>query len=174
METLSEFMIFESFWSVWFWAVHVMAWSLAAHFAMGVPWDMVLEANREAREDGPWAQATEAMILAQVFRFTTLFRRLGVLVTGSAAFLASVLVTLGTLGQAEMARALASLILPLVLIYTLTVRTAFAIERDAPRGAALRRRIRNQRLANQAVGLLAIACAVALAVWEALRTMVPF
>ena len=53
MFVLQELMNFQSFWSLWFWLTHAVAWSLASHFTMGVPYDLVVETNREEAEDGP-------------------------------------------------------------------------------------------------------------------------
>ncbi|MSU89951.1 hypothetical protein GE300_10055 [Rhodobacteraceae bacterium 2CG4] len=173
MDIVREFMSPDSFWTLWFWIAHVVAWSMASHFAMGVPYDMIVEANRETAEDGPWARATEAMILAQAFRFTAMARRFGVAAAAAVAFLLSMLVTLGLHTDIEFARAVATILGPLTLIYVLTVRTAFRIEQTHARGAALRRMIRTQRLQNQMIGLMAIAIAVAVAVWEVMRNIVP-
>lgn len=164
-------MNFDSFWTLWFWITHAVAWSLASHFAMGVPHDTIVEANRENTEDGPWAQAAEAMILAQVFRFTTMARRYGALLTGFSAFLLSALLTLGILADLEFARALCTLLIPLTLIYALTIRTAERIDARAPRGRALRDVVRRQRLVNQLVGLLGLASAIMIAVWQFTRSI---
>lgn len=174
MTAIRELMSFDSFWTLWFWICHVAAWSLASHFTMGVPYDMVQEANREKTESGPWAQAAEAMILAQVFRFTTIARHYGTLLTGFTAFILAMIATLATLADLEFARALGTIMFPLALIYALTIRTAERIDRDAPRGRALRVRVRNQRLVNQFVGLLGITSAVGLALLEAIRDMNPW
>jgi len=173
MDIVREFMSPDSFWTLWFWIAHVVAWSMASHFAMGVPFDMIVEANREKSEDGPWVRATEALILAQAFRFTSMARRFGVAAAAAIAFLLSMLLTLGIHTDIEFARAVATILAPLSLIYVLTIRTAFRIESSGARGAALRRMVRGLRLQNQLVGLLAITCAVAVAIWEVMRDMVP-
>ncbi len=167
MFTVRELMNFDSFWSLWFWIFHVVTWSLTSHFTMGVPYDLVVRANREEDEDGPYQRAAENLINAQIFRFTALWRRYGLLITGNSAFLISVLVTLGTLGQLEFARALLTILGPLTLVYILTIRKALKLERWDLSGASLRRAIWRQRLINQLVGLLAIIMAVILAVYQA-------
>ncbi|NNU80734.1 hypothetical protein HMH01_09825 [Halovulum dunhuangense] len=167
-------MDFGSFWTVWFWICHVATWSVLSHFALGVPFDMILEVNREKSEDGPWARATEALILAQVFRYTALGRRYGVVLTGVTAFLVTVLLTFSVMEQMELARALATILLPMTVIYATSLQTAFRIERRGLRGADLRGAVRFQRLVNQLIGLLAIMAAVALAIWEQVRLMQPW
>ena len=167
MFVLRELMNFDSFWSLWFWITHAVAWSMASHFTMGVPYDMVVQANREKTEDGPWQHAAEALINAQIFRFTAIWRRYQLPVTGVLAFLLTALATLGTLGQLEFARALLTLLLPLTLIYMLTTRKALKLERLRLSGAALRQAIRRQRLINQLIGLMGIVMATILAIYQA-------
>ena len=87
MSIVREYMSPDSFWTLWFWIAHVVTWSMASHFAMGVPYDMVVEANREKDEDGPWSRATEALILAQSFRFASMARRFGTALAAVVAFL---------------------------------------------------------------------------------------
>lgn len=172
MSIVREYMSPDSFWTLWFWVAHVVTWSMASHFAMGVPYDMVVEANREKSEDGPWARATEAIILAQSFRFTSMARRFGTALAASVAFLITVLLTLGIRSDVEFARAVATILVPLTLIYILTVRMAFRIENHDLKGPALRIMIRNLRLQNQLIGVLAICAAVGVAVWEIARNFI--
>jgi len=168
---LQELMNFDSFWSFWFWILHVVTWSMASHFTMGVPYDLVIQANREEAEDGPYQHAAEAMINAQIFRFTAMWRRHALLLTGFSAFLISMLATLGTLGRLEFARALLTILGPLTLLYVLTIRKALKMERWALTGAPLRRAIWRQRFVNQLVGLLAIIMAVILAIYQAVLSI---
>ncbi len=161
----------DSFWTLWFWIMHVVAWSMASHFTMGVPFDMVSEAQREKTEDGPWHRATEALIQAQVFRFTTYTARFGAIMVGVSAFLNSVLLTLATLGDLEFARAMLTLFLPLTVIYVVTVRGALAIRRADLRGDALLLKVKRMRLVNQLIGLLGVSMAVILAIFEAYRNI---
>lgn len=159
----------DSFWTIWFWITHVVAWSLASHFTLGVPYDMVLEAQREKSEDGPWMQAAEAMILAQAFRFTSYTDRFGPILMGVSAFVLSVLTTLGTLGDLEFARAMLTLVFPITLIYIVSIRGAFHIRDNGIRGADLLVRIKWMRIYNQLIGLIGVAMAVTLAIYQAVR-----
>lgn len=174
MDLIREFMHFGSFWTIWFWVTHAVVWSLASHFAMGVPYDMIVEANREDDPDGPWAEAADYLIRAQVYRFSAYHDRLGVMLSGIAAFILSMLLTLGIVANLEMALAIFTLMLPLILIYVVTVRVALSIRGTDPDRPALRARIRRLRLFNQLFGLLGIIMAVALAVWIVIRDMVLF
>ena len=172
MSIVREYMSPDSFWTLWFWIAHVVTWSMASHFAMGVPYDMIVEANREKAEDGPWARATEAIILAQSFRFASMARRFGTALAAVAAFLITMLLTLSIRSDFEFARAVATILVPLSLVYVLTVRMAIRIENRALRGQALRLMIRNLRLQNQLIGLMAICAAVAVAIWEIARNVI--
>lgn len=173
MDILYEQLNLDSFWTLWFWIAHVITWSLAAHFTMGVPFDMILEANREKVEDGPWTRSTEAIISAQIFRYSEIFTKYGIVLTAASMFLLSIVVTLGTYGNLEIARAIATLLVPLTLIYAITIRLALRLRAAPLSGQALRDRIRRQRLYNQLFGLLGVSMAVAVAVWEGVRYYSP-
>lgn len=164
----------DSVWTLWFWITHVIAWSMASHFALGVPYDMVLEAQRKRDGHEDWEQASEAMILAQVFRFVSYSRRFGPSVVGVSMFIVSALLTLATMADMEFARALLTLFGPLILIYIFTIRTALRIDAAQDRGEALFRRLKIQRLINQFIGLIAIASAVMLAIFEAVDDLTVF
>ena len=166
-------MNFSSFWTIWFWIAHVVAWSMASHFTMGVPFDMIVQANREKDEGGPWAQATDMLARAQVFRITFFSDRYGTYLTALAAFILSTLVTLGFVFESELARAILSIMGPLTLIYALSIRQAEKARARDLSGVALRRLVTRQRFINQAIGVLAVFCAVALAVWEVTRGLTP-
>lgn len=174
MDILRELMNFDSFWTLWFWLAHVIAWSMASHFTMGVPYDVVIEANREEGEDGPYAQAAEAMLQAQMFRFARLGERYGVGLTGAVAFLLTVLATLGILADLEFARALATIVGPLTFIYVLTILAAISWRRKGLSGAALRAVLKRQRIINQLVGLMGVLLAVIGSMYEALRNIESF
>ena len=173
METVRELMNFSSFWTIWFWIAHIVAWSMASHFALGGPFDMIMEANREKDDDGPWSRATENLILAQVFRFHSMGRKYGTALTAISAFILSVLATMCFYPQMEFARALLTILGPLTLIYFLSIRTVDRIEAEQPRGRALRDAVRRQRFWNQVVGLLAVLMATVAAIAEFVRGITP-
>ena len=172
MTTLRELMDFSSFWTVWFWVTHVIAWSMASHFTLGVPFDAIIQANRE-KEPGPWSEAVEGMAQAQVYRFSFFYDRYGVALTAISTFLLTLLATLGFWTDVELARALLTILLPLTLIYLLSMRVALRARDAGLTGTELRRAITRQRFWNQLVGVLAVFFAVCLAVWEVARNITP-
>jgi len=162
-----------SFWSVWYWIAHAVIWSLASHFALGVPHDMVQQANREEDETGPWSRAAEAVMQAQIFRFTAIFDRYGEVMTGVGAFLLSVVATMGFYVGVELSKAIFCILAPLTLIYAFSIRTALRVRARRLSGADLRGAISRQRLVNQAIGFAAIILTVVLAVTQQLSRITP-
>lgn len=173
MSVLRELMVLESIWTIWFWIAHAVAWSMASHFAMGVPWDMVLQANREKDEDGPWSRAADGMIRAQVFRFTEIGQRFGTGLVGVTAFVLAAAGTLAVQAELEFARAALTFLVPLTAIYALSFRTATRMKVQALAGRPLRDEVRKQRFWNQFIGVLAIAGAAATGVWQFLSNLTP-
>lgn len=173
MDELRHLMYFGSFWSLWFWIAQVITWSLTSHFTMGVPFDMILQANRENDETGAHARHCEALILAQVFRIVTIFRSFGAAIVGVWSFLIACLATLGIAFDSEFSLALLTILGPLTAVYALSARRAFALDAAGVRGPQLRLAIKRQRFVNQLIGLLAIASAAALAVRAVALTITP-
>ena len=171
VNSLRELMHLVSFWTIWFWVTHAVAWSLASHFTLGVPYDMVVQANREKDDEGPWSRHCEALILAQVYRFMTYYRRAGVLLAGVSAFILAALLTIAIQVDLELAWAAFSIMGPLTLIYIFSIRAAARMEAQELRGQPLRDALRRQRFWNQIIGLLGIVMAVALAIWQTVKTM---
>ncbi|MEO0912515.1 MAG: hypothetical protein AAFY59_05935 [Pseudomonadota bacterium] len=173
MDQLREIMNLDSLWTLWFWIMHVMAWSLTSHFVLGVPFDAVLQANREKEDFGPWARHTDAMIRASVFRVVTYFRRIGTLLVGVWSFLIGSLLTFAILFENEFCMAVLTLFLPLTAIYAVSIRWALWIDEAALDPAELRQVLRRLRFWVQLFGVVGIMLAGANAVYFWVQTHVP-
>lgn len=163
LEELKVLMEFESFWSIWFWIIHAVVWSLISHFPMSVPFDMIVQANRAEDENSEESRQCEAWINAAVFRIVSVFRRFGTAVVAIWFFMLSVIATLGIWFWVHIALALLTILGPATLIYIYIVKSAFDIDRLKPTGQELRNAVRKQRLVGQAIGLFGIISAATLA-----------
>lgn len=140
-----------SFSSLWYWVVVIVAWSLAGHYVLGVPYGMVVQ----ARHKGGTAEA-ELLDMAriQILRILRTADRGGAWTLGLASFGLTTLALLGFVYGLELAQAVLLLVLPLGGVWLLSVRTARQIH--AADGAGLYERLAGQRLANQVIGMVAI------------------
>jgi hypothetical protein len=153
------FLSFVSFYSIWYWVLTVVVWTLACHRTLGVPYDMVLRARRlpEVAEDVDRLAAIHAERVAHIYR------RSGAVLAGVGGFALAALATLGFGSWNEAAQATFVLLLPLSGVGFATGRLALALRGSADRGEALRRRLSRRRFWNQVIAILAIFAAAALA-----------
>ncbi|MEO0388213.1 MAG: hypothetical protein AAF281_11895 [Pseudomonadota bacterium] len=173
MDDLRRLMDFDSLWTLWFWITHVMAWSLTSHFTMGVPFDMVVQANREQNKNGPWTTHCDAMIRASIFRLNAVFDRFGTAIVATWSFLIASLATSGVFFQIEFALALVTLLGPLTIIFSLTTWQARRMGAADLSPAGLRDGVRRLRFWNQVCGVVGIVLAATAAVWNIARTVTP-
>ncbi|MEM9269227.1 MAG: component of SufBCD complex [Pseudomonadota bacterium] len=155
----------DSFWSLWYWVMVAVSWSVVSHWTLGVPFDLVINADRRG---GVWAEHCDTLTHINVFRLTSVFREFGVALMALAGFIVGAIGTIGFWANVEFARALFVLILPHGIAALFSVRAAFWIERESIRGKPLRRAIRRQRFWTQFVGFWGILLCASFAIYEAM------
>ncbi|MGR3723647.1 component of SufBCD complex [Abyssibius alkaniclasticus] len=163
-----EILDLNSFWSLWYWILTVVAWSMNSHFTMGVPHDCV---QRAERLGGAWEEHVDALAVVYSTRLRYFMERGGVFMAGFVAFILAVLVTLGFGFGSEIAQALTMLVAPLIFANVFTVRLALRVSRDGLKGAPLRLALSRRRLWNQVIGLCAILAQTGVATWYFLNVM---
>jgi len=158
-----------SFFSVWYWALLVVVWTQACHRTLGVPYDMILRAERVP------AVAGQVDLLAGIWsgRLAGISRNLGVPAAALGGFALAAVATLGFGSGIELAQAGFMLLAPLAGVGVATVRLARAVEREGLRGPALRRRLARRRLWNHVIAAGAILAAAAVALGHAPRVTLP-
>ncbi|RMF36453.1 MAG: hypothetical protein D6754_11395 [Alphaproteobacteria bacterium] len=154
----SLFDLFETatFDNVWYWIITVIAWSMTCHWTLGVPYDVIVQADQRG---GEAASHVDAVGAAGIARITAAVRSAGLFIAALAGFIGASLVTIGFWSGVEIAQGAAVLILPLMLVAALNVRLAFRLERMQARGATLRRALNRRRFWNQVIGLASIVVA---------------
>ncbi|MFN3642278.1 MAG: component of SufBCD complex [Gemmobacter sp.] len=152
-ETIFELIDMRSFSNLWFWIALAVLWSSASHYVMGVPWDLVLRARRKG---GAAAEDVAALARINARRLAYIGDVAGLWLTGLTAFLLTALGVLGFVYDVEFCQAVFLLALPMTLVGALSMRTARAVLAQASGGEALYRRLRAQRRAVQAIGMVAI------------------
>ncbi len=159
---LLQYIDLTSFWSLWYWVLMIITWSMTSHWTIGVPFDAVVRADRQG---GVFAEHLDTLVEINVHRLLYYFERGGVFF---AAFVGFVLAGLGTLGiyfGNEVALAFFMLLAPLSLVMAFSVRFAYRVRQEGWRGSELRTHMRWRRFWNQVIGILAISAASAVAVW---------
>lgn len=157
-----ELIDLNSFWNIWYWILTVVAWSMTAHFTMGIPHDCV---QRAERHGGAWEEHCDALAIVYSTRLRYFVDKGGVFLAAIISFILAGLATIGFGFGSEIAQALFMLAFPLMIANTFTVRLAYRIERDELRGHALRVALARRRFFNQLIGLLAIIAQTGVATW---------
>jgi len=154
-----------SFSNLWFWLVLAVAWSNAAHFIMGVPFDMVTRARRQG---GQAMADLELMAALQARRRLGVMRNAGVWLVGFWMAVLTSLAMIGFVYRAELAQAVFLLLGPLTLAAWLGLRLSARIEAQDLRGEALARAFFWHRVIVQAIGLMAIFVTTLWGAWHTL------
>lgn len=142
-----------SFSNLWYWIALAVLWSTASHWIMGVPLDMITR----ARKLGDQAQADlETLANINAARLLYISRSSGIWIIGITSFLLTTLIVLGFVQDVEFAQAVFFLFAPSMLVGFLSLRTAYAIEQQSPKGDELIGRLMRQRLAVQFIGMISI------------------
>ena len=165
-----DFIDMTSFWSLWYWVLTIVAWSMVAHWTLGVPIDMIINADRKG---GVFAEHCDAMAEINVHRLIYYFDIGGVAMSAVLGFLLAVIGTLGFILGLEVFMALFMLLAPLSLVMAFSVRFAFKIRAAGWQGGVLRKKMRWRRFWNQVIGLLAILAANVVAVLQYVATINP-
>lgn len=166
-----DFIDMTSFWSLWYWILTIVAWSMIAHWTLGVPIDMIINADRKG---GVFAEHCDAMVEINVHRLLFYFDRGGVAMSAILGFLLAVIGTLGFILGLEVFMALFMLLAPLSLVMAFSVRFAIKVRAAGWQGGDLRKKMRWRRFWNQVIGLLAILAANVVAVLQYVATINPF
>lgn len=150
---LIETIDLRSFSNLWFWIALAVVWSSVSHWVLGVPYDMVLRANRH----GGQAEADlEDITRVNVNRLLYIARISGLWILGITCFILSALAVLGFYYRIEFAQAVFLLAFPMSLVGALSLSTARLIEIEQLNGDALRKRLSRHRLYTQMIGTASI------------------
>jgi hypothetical protein len=152
-----------SFSNLWFWIVLATAWSVASHYVLGVPFDMVMRARRQG---GAAMADLEAMVDLQLRRRAGIISSGGVLLVGLWAGVLTFTALLGFWYRIEFAQAVTLLIVPLTLVMVLSLRLSARLRTEQPRDEALTRRLTWHRLTIQVIGVLSILVTALWGMWH--------
>lgn len=153
-DKIFELIDLRSFSNLWYWLGLSIFWSTVGHWVLGVPHDMIRRADSD--HDPHALSDVEALAAIYVRRLLFIARTAGVWLVAGLSFVLSGLVLLAVFYRVEFAQALLCLLVPAIIIFLLTLRTARLIEAGDNHGDALLRRLRRHRLIVQIMGMVAI------------------
>lgn len=154
-----------SFSNLWYWIALAVTWSLASHWVLGLPYDLV---RRAAREGGAAEAELRLLLGVQHRRYGVVAARAGAGLIGFAAFWLTTLFTLGFFYGIEFAQALFLLLAPLLLVLALSFRWMRRLPPEVP-APALFRALHRARRITQGIGMAAIFIAALWGMWTNLR-----
>ena len=142
-----------SFSNLWYWIALATVWSMASHWVLGVPFDMLTRARRKG---GQAMDDLEEMARLNVTRLLYIDGTAGLWLTGFTLFVLAALGTLGFWYGIEFAQALFFILFPMSLVGLLSVRAARRIAHVGEGGEVLCRQMIRHRLVVQVIGMVSI------------------
>ncbi|MBP7001525.1 component of SufBCD complex [Amaricoccus sp.] len=146
---------FESFFSVWYWALTVVVWALVCQRTLGVPHDMVVRAARLPEV----AERVDLLARIGAERLAGIGDACGAWAAAAAGFALAGLATLAYAYRVEAAEAAFLLAFPLAAAGFGTLRLARQVRARRLSGEALRKRLSRRRAINQAIAMVAMVTA---------------
>ncbi|WP_147124938.1 component of SufBCD complex [Shimia ponticola] len=151
--TIFEVIDMRSFSNLWYWIALAVLWSSAAHWTLGVPYDMIQRARRKGAEA---QHDLEDITRINVKRLLMISSVAGLLILGFAMFLLTTLGLLAFYYSVEFAQALFLMVLPMSLVGALSVSAAQKINERNIQGHELIRVLLRHRFWIQVIGVFAI------------------
>ncbi len=142
-----------SFSNLWYWIALAVLWSSAAHWVLGVPYDMVLRARRKG---GQAARDFEDLARINVNRLTYIGEVAGAWLIASVSFVLTLLGVLAFYYWIEIAQAIFLLAFPMAFVGMLSFAAAFSIHKNGISGEALQKRLMHLRFLVQSIGMASI------------------
>lgn len=161
--TVFELIDMRSFSNLWYWIALAVVWSSASHWVLGVPFDLVLSAQRHG---GARQADLEALVRINCNRMLHIGEVSGLWILGFVSAVLTALAMLGFVYWIEFAQALFLILFPLTLVSLLGLQAARSITAQGLAGEALRRRLRLHRLFTQIIGLAAIFVTAMWGMWQ--------
>ncbi len=162
---MSGFSLIEttSFMNIWYWIITVVAWSMTAHWTLGVPYDTIRLADKRG---GDFAEYCDLQAHLNARRLIYYFDKGGPYFIAFVGFLLALIGGWGFFQGQELALAMFVLVAPLMLTSVFSVRLAYRIKNEVLAGEELRKALRRRRIWNQTIGMVAIVSAAAATVYQ--------
>ncbi|WP_439111167.1 component of SufBCD complex [Lentibacter sp.] len=151
--TVFELIDMRSFSNLWFWIALAVMWSTASHWVLGVPWDMILRAQRQSDQ---YDTDLHDIVRINTNRLLNIANVSGLWLLGFGCFFLTLLGLLGFVYRFEFAQAVFLLGFPMSLVGASALSTARLIREEDATGARLYQLLGRQRMITQVIGMLSI------------------
>ena len=152
-QVVFELIDMRSFSNLWYWIILAVVWSMASHWVLGVPYDMITRARRMG--EGAMIDL-EMLTRINTQRLLYIVNLGGLWIFGFLCFLLSGLLVLAIPYRLEFAQAVLFILVPMLIVMAMSIRSAGMIAAGEDTGEALLRRLHRHRLSTQVVGMFAI------------------
>lgn len=142
-----------SFSNLWFWIALAVMWSRASHRVLGVPFDLVMRAQRMR---GQAAQDMTDLLRIHSTRLLYIADEVGLWLVAVGTFCLTGCALLGWVYWVEIAQAVFLLGLPMAMVSLLNLRTARALHTGVHDLDAVFTRLRRHRRSVQILGMLSV------------------
>ncbi len=142
-----------SFSNLWYWIALAVTWSTASHWILGVPFDMVLRARRQA---GAAMDDLESVVRINVTRMLYIAEEAGVFLVALGTCAMTMLILMGFVYHVEFCQALFLIAFPMAIVSSLSLRLASRLRTSGLSGEDLCRALNRHRILVQVIGVLSI------------------
>ncbi len=147
-----------TFFSLWYWLLTAVFWSMYSYFTFGVPFDMIRRAAVHGGEDAELCDRITRLSLKRIDRGV---EKYGVVVAAALGFVFSALAVLAFVVGSEVAQGLFFMLAPAGVGGLFSLRHGRKLLERNPAPEELRAAVMRQRRTNQFVGTIGIIiCAV--------------
>ncbi|SMO39907.1 component of SufBCD complex [Ruegeria faecimaris] len=151
--SIFELIDMRSFSNLWYWIGLAVLWSSASHWAMGVPYDLVVRARRVG---GQSEQDLMDIVRINGNRLLYILDVSGLAILAFSCFLFTGLATLGFYYGVEFAQAVFLLLFPICLVVLINVSAARKLRRETPSLEYISKILTRCRIYTQIVGMISI------------------
>jgi len=142
-----------SFSNLWYWIGLAVLWSSASHWAMGVPFDLVVRARRNR---GQAEQDLLDIVRINGNRLLYIVDVSGLAILGLSCFIFTGLATLGFYYGVEFAQAVFLLLFPVCLVMLINIAAARKLQRSDPSLEIVSKILTRCRIYTQIIGMISI------------------
>ena len=153
-----------AFFSVWYWLLTAVFWSMATFFTHGVPWDLL---RRALRHGGEEAEICDRYARACLIRIDAGVARWGAVSGALAGFVLAAMAVMGLVARSELALGLLMMLGPASLLFALQCAEARRLVPHLPQidPQQLLELLLRRRASNRLWGMFAITLSVGLLGW---------
>ena len=152
-DIILEFIVFETFSSIWYWMAVAVTWAVVSHWVLGVPFDVILR----ARKAGPEAMDDlEALFRTHVRRLIWIEDFAGPFVIATTAFALTAIGMAGFYYGMELAQGVFLIGFPVTIVAIITQRACRRFTANPPAREDLARELLRLRIVIQVIAAISI------------------